>query len=124
MLLKQVEFGDYLLELRESKGLSLAQLGDKVGVSSNHLSEIERARKQPSDSLIRALAKFYEKDEDEFFSRLGRVPALATEYLEHSEWLQKTLSELSNNRRISDEERDELESELYAVYKKFLERKR
>lgn len=123
-ILKQVEFGDYLIQLRNERGISLSQLGEAIGLSANHLSEVERARKPASDCLVRSLAKFFGFDEDEFFERLGRVPVLANEYLEKSTWLQRTLSELRTNRRLTDDERDELEQEMYEVYKRFLEGKK
>ncbi|MBQ1928845.1 MAG: helix-turn-helix domain-containing protein [Clostridia bacterium] len=54
------EFGEYLQILRQSKGITVRQLGEMVTVSSSHISNIENGRRKPPKvevlkSIVRAL---------------------------------------------------------------------
>ena len=50
-------FGNYICELREKKGLSQSQLGEKLGVSNKAVSKWENGGAYPSSELILPLAK-------------------------------------------------------------------
>lgn len=43
-------------ELRQAEGLTLAELAEKVGVSTPHLSEVERGKKNLNNHLIVRIA--------------------------------------------------------------------
>lgn len=43
-------------ELRKDRGLTLEQLASKIGVSTPHLSEVERGKKNLNNHLIERLA--------------------------------------------------------------------
>lgn len=43
-------------EIRKSRGLTLAELANKIGVSAPHLSEVERGRKNLNNHLIERIA--------------------------------------------------------------------
>lgn len=45
-----------LREAREQSGLSLAELSRRVGVTPEHLSEVERGLKYPARDLVERLA--------------------------------------------------------------------
>ena len=54
------EFGEYLQILRQSKGITVRQLGEMVTVSPSHISNIENGRRKPPKgevlkSIVRAL---------------------------------------------------------------------
>lgn len=48
--------GKKVMELRKQKGLTLEQLGAKVGVSHGMIARIESGSKEPSIKLLVALA--------------------------------------------------------------------
>ncbi|MEV2910184.1 helix-turn-helix transcriptional regulator [Paenibacillus larvae] len=52
------DFGKWLKALREENGLTLTQLGDKIGYSNPYLSQIETGKKKnmPSPELLEKLA--------------------------------------------------------------------
>lgn len=50
-------FGNYLCELREKKGLTQSQLGEKVGVSNKAISKWENGGAYPSSELMLPLAR-------------------------------------------------------------------
>ncbi|MCI0687052.1 MAG: helix-turn-helix domain-containing protein [Sporichthyaceae bacterium] len=51
-----VTFGQRLRHVRRSRGLTLAELGDRVGRAPSQLSMLENGRREPRLSLINALA--------------------------------------------------------------------
>ncbi|MFB6366218.1 helix-turn-helix domain-containing protein [Paenibacillus elgii] len=53
------QFGAYLKSLREAKGLTLTQLGDRIGYSNPYLSQIETGKKKnmPSPELLEKLVE-------------------------------------------------------------------
>ena len=50
-------FGNYICELREKKGLSQAEFGEKLGVTNKAVSKWENAGAYPSTELMLPLAK-------------------------------------------------------------------
>jgi len=66
------EFGAYLRQLRESKGLGLNQLALKAGISNAELSRIENGvRKRPSPVILIKLASALHHPVEDFYRRLG-----------------------------------------------------
>lgn len=119
-LIRQIETGEYLLKLRNEKGISLAKVGETLKVSSNYLSEIERGLRIPSDHLIRTIADFYNINENDLFRRFGKIPLTAREELEGNETLQKALSEIRSNPNLTEEHKQSLYDELFKLYKDLL----
>ncbi len=68
--------GEVIRQLRMSRGLSLKQLGEIVGVNYVFLSKLERGLESPSEELIKKLAEKleYQGDIDELTAMFGRVP--------------------------------------------------
>ena len=50
------EFADNLRAIRKGKGLTQDQLGERAGLSSKHIGEIERGNVSPSLEVIEKLA--------------------------------------------------------------------
>ncbi|MBC9786394.1 helix-turn-helix domain-containing protein [Heliobacterium chlorum] len=77
VIYRLVKAGEFLKNMRVEKKLSLAKLSDALGgtVSSNYLSLLERGKvSEPSEEVLRALAKFYEIPEEEIFNQFGKIP--------------------------------------------------
>lgn len=55
--MKNYGFGNYICELREKKGLSQSQLGEKLGVTNKAVSRWENGGAYPSTELMLPLAK-------------------------------------------------------------------
>ncbi|CCQ94094.1 hypothetical protein CULT_1670011 [[Clostridium] ultunense Esp] len=56
--LNNVEFGKWLKALREEKGLTLAELGEKTGYSTAYLSQVENGKKRnmPTPEYLKKMA--------------------------------------------------------------------
>jgi len=52
-------FENYLRELRQKQRLSLREVGEKVGISTSYLSQIETGERVPSAEILRRLAPAY-----------------------------------------------------------------
>jgi len=118
--IKQFDAGKYLKKLRGSR--SLAAVCKLISVTPAHLSEIERG-KMPSDHLISALAKVYEVQEDELFGLWGKIPILTKDEILARKSLQRILTDISHNRRLTDEEKDGLYDNMYELYRSFIQKK-
>ncbi len=55
--MKNYSFGNFICELREKKGLSQSQLGEKLGVTNKAVSRWENGSAYPSTELMLPLAK-------------------------------------------------------------------
>lgn len=115
-LLRQFDAGQYLKQLRGNR--TLATLSKELSVSSAYLSDIERG-KMPSDRFMGVLADFYEIDEDELFKLWGKVPMLAKDEIQNNATLQRTLREISRNKKLTDEKKEKLYDEIYKTYLRF-----
>lgn len=113
---KPNDFGEFLFKLRMDAKLSLAQLGKSVGISANYAGELERGAKTPSDEVVRNLAKVYEIKEETLFSMLNRVPLAIKEEVESSEELKNLLTEISHNKNLSEETKEELYRKVRSYY--------
>ena len=51
-----IAFGKSIQEARESKGISMKQLGEKTGISANNISNIEKGKQNVSCTTIERLA--------------------------------------------------------------------
>ena len=70
-------FGTKVRQLRHTKGWSLRDLAEKVGVGFTYLSRVENERLNfgdyPSDALIHRLADALEANEDELLKLINLV---------------------------------------------------
>ena len=53
-----------LKEIRKDKGLSMSELANKIGVSTNTISRWERGERIPNLEALVALAKFFKVSTD------------------------------------------------------------
>ena len=56
--------GEKIRALRKKKDLSQGDLADKVGISGNHLSRLERGHYQPSSDVLKKFANILEVSAD------------------------------------------------------------
>lgn len=69
-----MSFGTRLREIRKNKGLGIKTVGKKVEVNVAYLSRIESGIVQPSEEIIRKLARVLSHDEAELMLLADRVP--------------------------------------------------
>jgi len=69
-----MQFGKWLRQLRNTKGLGIKALAKEVKVDHSYLSRIESSRVQPSEQIIAKLARVLDHDEAELMILAGRIP--------------------------------------------------
>ena len=121
-LTRQAEAGEYLHKKRDKKGVSLANVAENVGCSPSYLSEIERGLKLPGDVLISRIARYYDIDEPDLFRRYGKVPLSAIEEVENNPVLQKTLLEISRNKDLTEEKKQDYYDKIHKIYLRMFEK--
>lgn len=71
-------FGNYICELREKKGLTQSQLGEKLGVSNKAISKWENGGAYPSSELMLPLAKELNVSIEELYAAISNSKAEKT----------------------------------------------
>lgn len=71
-----MDLGQYLKVLRQERGLTLAQLGDQVGLSASYLSQVERGVTMPSLPRLAELARTLGVDVHTFFQEDAAPPCV------------------------------------------------
>ena len=66
--------GNLIKQQRARIELTLPDLSAKSGVSSSHLSRVEKAQRYPSAAILRKIAKPLGLDEKELFFLAGYLP--------------------------------------------------
>ena len=61
----EANFGEYIRKLRTENGLTLTQLGAKLGIDSGALSKIETGKKDFDERCLEKLASTFELDIEE-----------------------------------------------------------
>ena len=114
-----IEFGNYIKELRFKQGLTLMQVAERLDVSINYVSQLERGLRTATNKLISEFARIYHVDEDELYRVAGKIPLSTLEEMRKSPSLQKAFSYLKKT-KVSEEKRKKLEQELLGVFAEFL----
>jgi transcriptional regulator with XRE-family HTH domain len=73
--------GERLAELRHEAGLSLRELGEKVGASAPHVRDVEVGNRQPSEALVEKMAAALGSDLDDLLTYSTRPPSRQMEEL-------------------------------------------
>jgi len=68
-----LEIARRIKEIRLSRGLTQQVFASSLGIVQGFLSDIERARKLPSDTLLIALCHLYEINEEWLFTGTGEI---------------------------------------------------
>ncbi|MDQ0976591.1 transcriptional regulator with XRE-family HTH domain [Neobacillus niacini] len=106
---------------RTEKQLSMKEVADAIGISENFLSQVERDKKQPSDSVVTRIANFYKMDEAYLFERFGRIPLVVAEEIKENRTLHDTLYDISTNKKLSDDQKDKLYLDIQRLYREILD---
>lgn len=69
-----MEFGTWLRQLRKEKEIGIKALAKEVKVDHSYLSRIEAAHVQPSEQIVRKLARALKHDEAELMILANRIP--------------------------------------------------
>jgi len=76
---KHIDMVGYLRTQRIRRGWSLAEVADRLRVSTGHLSLVERGRRGGSEELLSELAELYDLPIGEVLVAGGRFPEWLTE---------------------------------------------
>lgn len=118
----KVRIGELLRLKRVEKRQSLSEIAEKVGVSINYISEIEKGNKtNPSDDIIVRLAEIFNLDEDDLFDAFNKIPLSARNEIQEYPSLGKALSQLNNDETMSREKKRQFYDKLVYWYKKISE---
>ncbi|PEO57812.1 transcriptional regulator [Bacillus toyonensis] len=64
---------EWLIKLREEKGLKQFEIAKTLDISSNYYCEIEKGKKNPRWNIAMRIAKFFDVSVDNFFYNPTRV---------------------------------------------------
>jgi transcriptional regulator with XRE-family HTH domain len=118
----KVKIGELLRLKRVEKRQSLSEIAEKVGVSINYISEIEKGNKtNPSDDIIVRLAEIFSLNEDDLFAAFNKLPLAARNEIHAYPNLAKALSQLNNDDSMSHEKKKQFYDKLVYWYKKISE---
>lgn len=73
--------GQILGELRLKAGMSLREMGEKVGATAPHIRDVEQGNRQPSEALVEKMAVALGVELDELLRYSTRPPAKQMEAL-------------------------------------------
>lgn len=113
---KNIEFGEYIFKLRMKRKLTLTQLGELVGISTNYASELERGKKEPSDEVVRKLARAYNVSEEQLFAIMKRVPLGIKEEIESSHEFRNLMVEIAKNKNLTDDTKEKIYTKVREYY--------
>lgn len=64
-----MEIGKRIQNLRQSRGLSLRELGSRINISYSYISQIENGSKTPNLDFLNMIAKFFDVEVSLFFDK-------------------------------------------------------
>ncbi|MFD9628607.1 helix-turn-helix domain-containing protein [Peribacillus muralis] len=102
---------------RVDRKLTLRDAADRMGISENYLSEIERGKKNPNDDIIRNAANLYNLDEKYLFDRFNKIPLVVQEELMDNDSIARTLYDISTDSGLTVKEKEELYQAIDELYK-------
>lgn len=117
-----MSIGEKLKKRRKELGMTLEDVAKVVGVSTNYISLIEREKNVPNDEIITKLAELYKMDLDTLFVGFGKLPTPIVEEIKNSPSLRKILLEISNDSRLTKEQKQNLYERLAYWYKKVIDK--
>lgn len=118
-----VEISQKLRKIRESKGLTLVEASDRVGIGFVFLSEIERALKAPSPTAIEGIAKVYDINECDLAIAYQKIPTTVLESLTKRKDILKMIYDIANDESISQDIKDTFYNEIVKSYNNLISSK-
>lgn len=113
-------FGHFIKELRIKRDWTIAEVADKLNISINYVSQLERGLRRPTDELIKNFSQLYRIDEQILYQKAERLSPTVKEELVSLPSLQKALRFIKRKNLPTDRKK-ELEQELIDVFTEFLE---
>jgi HTH-type transcriptional regulator, competence development regulator len=102
-VVRKMDFGQRIRELRRERNLSQRDLAAKIGIDFTYLSKIEVGRMEPpSEPVIRRMAQELGADEDELINLAGKVPKELKAVLDDNPEAVELLRVLSEQRLPDD----------------------
>lgn len=74
---------EWLIKLREDKGLKQFEIAKSLDISSNYYCEIEKGKKNPRWNIAMRIAEFFDVSVDNFFYNPTRVSRVGREMKEN-----------------------------------------
>ena len=108
--MSKICLGQRLNRLRKRRGYSLEDVGDGVGVTSSHISQIENDKRQPSFKLLFDLANFFDVDPTFFMDCQYRFLGLGAKIHKFREEQGLTLEELASKVSLEREVLEKVEA--------------
>lgn len=108
--------GKELRTLRRAKDITIAEVADKVGISTTYMSEIERDLKSPSDEVIIKLSNVLEVPEVELFDGFNKIPESVEKELLDDNPLLDILYEISNEPIFTKKEKKDFYKTIMSTY--------
>ncbi|AIF45087.1 helix-turn-helix domain-containing protein [Virgibacillus sp. SK37] len=96
---KEKKFRAYIKWMRLKRGFTLSQVADRLGISTNYVSQLERGERKVTDELVVNFAELYNIDEDVLFWMSGNIPLKVRELILNDRNLQEALSCLHKSRQ-------------------------
>lgn len=94
--------GEVLYDARVAADLSLRDLAKKLNISPSYISDIENARRVPSEDVMKQLAEALELNFDDLMARAGRVGEQAERYLKQHPTAGALFRKISDKRPPED----------------------
>ncbi|MCI9069947.1 MAG: helix-turn-helix transcriptional regulator [Clostridium sp.] len=117
------EAGSKIREYREKKEYTLKEVAEKIGVTLNYISLIERGLRVPCDDILYKLSEVLEVNVVEIFSLYNKIPPSFLDNDNTKPNLFKMICEIERNKEINTEDKKFLLGNLQKAYKKILARK-
>ena len=116
-----VEISQKLRKIRESKGLTLVEASNRIGIGFVFLSEIERSLKAPSPAAIEGIARVYEMNECDLAIAYRKIPTSVLDALTKRKDVLRMIYDIENSNVLSKTQQQELFNEIVGLYKRHTE---
>lgn len=113
------EAGAKLRELRKATGQSVFKVGRAIGVSGSYISQVERGSCAVSDAVLIALSELYGVDKQSLFDLYKRIEDEEANRLMDNPMFRKVFTQVTTDRKLSKDEKDEIAKELERIAKKY-----
>ncbi|MCA1025026.1 helix-turn-helix domain-containing protein [Cytobacillus kochii] len=113
------EFGSFIRKLRLARGWTLLDCANRVGISTNYVSQLERGVRDPTESLIVKFATEYKIDEGILFRKASMISPDVRNVILRNDSLQKALSYIHKN-NLSQKKEREIMDRLFQDIAEFL----
>lgn len=118
---KYIVAGKKLRELRKETGLSIFKVAKQLHISGNYLSLLERGKQSPSNTVLYNIAEYYNIDSSELFRLYNKLdPQEMNDIINTPKNIRKLLTQLSLEKKLSDEEKRNVQKEIIKLTEQFM----